>query len=324
MKRRSFIALFGGAASLAISSTAGLAQARPARVGFVSSHSPTLAGHIEYLREGLRQLGHAEGRTIEIESHFTDGNRQRTQDVIRMLVQKNVDVLVVWTSTAIQIAKETTQTVPLVMIINADPIAAGFVTSLSRPGGNLTGVSMSGFDLAGKRLELLRDIRPNIRTVGFLALQTPGAATFIRQTQENADKIGMNIVVRLVAGRDAIDAALFEDMKREGAEAVVVHSILTGLSDRIVALATALRLPVISDYPAFPEAGALASLGVNETAQIRRAAYYVDRILKGAKPADLPIEQPTGFQLTINLKAAKALGIEVAPLLLGRADRVIE
>ncbi len=321
MRRRQFITLLGGAAALA--PFGARAQGKTARIGFVSFQSPALAGHVEYLREGLRQLGYSGARAVEIETHFTDGNRQRTREVLQTLVQKNVDVVVVWTSTAIQIAKEVTQTVPLVMIIAADPVAAGFVKSLSKPGGNLTGVSMSGAALAGKRLELLREM-PSIKTAGYLAGQTAGTPQFLRETRENAATIGLNIVSQSVAGADGIDAALFERMKRDGAEAIVAQPILTGYRDRIVVLATAARLPVISDYPLWPEAGALASLGVDQAAPIRRVAYYVDRILKGEKPADLPIEQPTRFELVINLKTAKALGIEVPPLLVARADQVIE
>jgi putative tryptophan/tyrosine transport system substrate-binding protein len=323
MKRREFITLAGSAGAYALSSSA-VAQGKTARIGFVSFQSPALAGHVEYLREGLRQLGYSGARAVEIESHFTDGNRQRTREVLQALVQKNVDVIVVWTSTAIQIAKEVTQTVPLVMIIAADPVAAGFVKSLPKPGGNLTGVSMSGAALAGKRLELLREIMPSIKTAGYLAGQTSGTPQFLRETRENAATIGLNIVSQSVAGADGIDAALFERMKRDGAEAIVAQPILTGYRDRIIVLATAARLPVISDYPLWPEAGALASLGVDQAEPIRRAAYYVDRILKGEKPADLPIEQPTRFELVINLKTAKALGIEVPPLLVARADKVIE
>ena len=197
LKRRDAITLLVGAAAWPL---AARAQGKTVRIGFVSFQSAALAGHVEYLREGLRQLGYVGAKALEIEPYFTDGDRQRTRDVITMMVQKNVDVIVVWTSTAIQIAKEVTQSVPLVMIIAADPVAAGFAKSLSKPGGNLTGVSMSGAALAGKRLELLREIIPNIKTAGYLAGQTPGTPQFLRETRENADTIGLNIVSQSVAG----------------------------------------------------------------------------------------------------------------------------
>jgi putative ABC transport system substrate-binding protein len=327
VNRRDVLALLGGVAGVLLSAaprTAWAQQGKTIRIGFVSFQSGTVAGSVEYLREGLRDLGYVGSKSIEIEPHFTEGDRQRTREVIHSLVQKNVDVLVVWTSTAIQIAKEVTQSVPVVMIIAADPVAAGFVNSLSKPGGNLTGVSLSGAALAGKRLELLREIIPSIQTVGYLAGQTAGTTQFLGETRENAAKIGIKIVSQSVAGAQNIDAALFERMKRDGAEAIVVQPILTGFRDRIIVLATVARLPIISDYPVWPESGALASLGVDQNAHIRRAAYYVDRILKGAKPAELPVEQPTKFELVINLKSAKAIGIDVPPLLLARADKVIE
>jgi putative ABC transport system substrate-binding protein len=303
-----------------------LAQdARPAKVGLVSLHAEELASHVEGIREELKKLGYVDGKTVSIDAHFTNGNRQRARAALQSFVDGRVDVVVAWTTPTVQLAKEATPAnVPIVMIAS-DPVAAGLVTSLSRPGGHITGVSMSGPDLAGKRLELLREIKPDIRTVSFLGYApSPGAAAFIQETQANADKIGMRILVRLVQRVDEVNEALFAAMKTDGAEAVIVQPFFTGHADEIAAFALKAQLPVISDYPSFAKAGALASLGVDLGAQVKRTAYFIDRILKGAKPADLPVEQPTKFELVINLKTAKALGLALPPTLLGRADDVVE
>jgi putative ABC transport system substrate-binding protein len=219
---------------------------------------------------------------------------------------------------------EMTQTIPLVMIAS-DPVQAKLVQSLSRPGGNVTGVSMSGPDLAGKRLELLRELMPGIQSVGFLSFApSPGAAAFVRESKEAADKIGMQLFVQSIDRPDQLDESLFSGLKAAGAQALVVQPFFTGHAEKIAQLGLKAGMPVISDYPTFPHAGALASLGVDLSKRVRRTAYFIDRILKGAKPADLPVEQPTEFELAVNVKTAKALGIVVPTTLLSRADDVIE
>jgi len=298
-------------------------QTRITKLGFVSWQSPAGENQVEYLREGLTLLGYVEGRNIELETWFTDGNRERTQEVIRGLVQKPVDVLIVRVTPAAQLAKEATQTIPIVMIV-ADALATGLVPSLSRPGGNLTGLSLASPDLAGKRLELVREIKPDIQTIAFLGLAEQQTATFVRETTAAAKVMGLNLVVRIIESPKMTDGALFAAMKRDGAEAVILQPVFTGQQDRIVSLATKSQLPVIADFSAFAKAGALFTFGVEEADILRRAAYFVDRILKGAKPADLPIEQPTTFRLTVNVRAASALGWTIPPLLLSRADDVIE
>ena len=210
-------------------------------------------------------------------------------------------------------------------MIASDPIAAGLVSSLSRPGGNITGVSMSGPDLAGKRLELLREIKPGIGMIAFLGYApAPGAAAFVRESQINADKIGLKVSVRLVQRVEDVNAELFTALKSDGAEAVVVQPFFTGHAAEISALGLSAGLLVISDYPSFAKAGGFASLGVDLGAQVKRTAYFIDRILKGAKPADLPVEQPTRFELVFNARTAKMLGQDIPLTLLGRADEVIE
>jgi putative ABC transport system substrate-binding protein len=299
-------------------------QGKRVKLAFVSWRSPAQADDVESLRQGLRDRGYIEGKSIEIESHFTDGNRERTQEIIRKLVQDGVDILVVRATPAAHIAKELTQTIPVVMIV-ADPLATGLVKSLAHPGGNLTGLSMFGPVLAGKRLELLREIKPNLRTVGFLgSSRDPNATTFVQETRAAAAHLGLNLAVKLIQGPEAINESIFQDMKREGAEAVVVQPIFTGHEEKIVGMAMSYHLPVVADFAVFAEAGALLTLGPDDNAQTLQAASYVDRILKGAKPADLPIEQPTTFLLVLNVLSAKELGLTIPPSVLTRADRVIE
>jgi putative ABC transport system substrate-binding protein len=300
-------------------------EGKKARIGFLSWWPPTSLGLADEFRAALRPLGWVEGRNIEIEVHFTDGDRARTQAVAREFIETGVDVIVAQTTPAIHIAKEATQTIPIVMAPVADPIATGLVKSVSRPEGNLTGLSAFTPDLAGKRLGLLHEIRPDLRSVAFLGSRNdPNDATFLRATQLAAERIGMTLSVQRIDGPEAIDQALFDTMKRDGVEAVVVQSIFAGHQDEIVRLAMKSDLPVVTDYVEFAEAGALLTFGVDRAAQMRRAAYYVDRILKGAKPGDLPIEQPTQFEFVINARTAKQLGWTIPQISLMQADRVIE
>ena len=322
LQRREFIALMAGAAAWPLA-----ARAQPARmieIGFVTWGSSAIRMRVEDLRQGLRDFGYVEGKNIRLESHFTDGNKERTREIIQALVAKPVDILVVWQTPAVHIAKEATKSIPIVIMV-ADALATGIVPSLSHPGGNITGVSNTGPELAGKRLELLREIRPGLRTVVFLGSSNdPNGPTFARETAIAAQKIGLTSLTRLVDGPAAVDAALIQQLKRDGAEAIIAQPVFTSYRERIVALALDAGLPVISDFALFAEAGGLFTLGVDDGVQLRRTAYYVDRILKGAKPADLPVEQPTKFTLVINTVAAKKLGWTVPPLVLARAERVIE
>lgn len=327
MQRRRLLLLFATAVATFHVSLFGQAAAqdvRPAHVGVVSLHSPDLARDIDGIRAELRKLGYVGGKSIEIETHFTNGDTASARAAVKSFAERKFDIILPWTTQTVQLAKEENQTIPMVMIAS-DPVAAKLVQSLSRPGGNITGVSMSGPDLAGKRLELLREIKPNIGTVAFLGYaRSQGAAAFIRETQEVANKLGMKLLVRLVDSPDALNEELFRALKKDGAEAIIVQPFFTGHAEEVATLGLRTGLPVISDYPSFARSGALASLGVDLSAQVRRTAYFIDRILRGAKPADLPVEQPTTFELVINLKTAKAFGLSVSPALLARADEVIE
>jgi putative ABC transport system substrate-binding protein len=247
-----------------------------------------------------------------------------TRDMARKLVDEPVDVIVAVATPAIHLVKAATQTIPIVMY-SANALATGLVPSLSHPGGNLTGVSLLLTDTAGKRLEILRQIEPSLRAATFLgSSKDPNTITFVKETQEAAGRLGVKLTVKLIDGPQAIDQSLFEEMKRNGSEAVVAQPIFTGYQDRIVAMAMKERLAVISDWAVFAKAGALFTYGAKQAALMKRTAYYVDRILKGANPANLPVEQPTEFELVVNSKTAKALGLTVPLSLLASADDVIE
>lgn len=318
--------VLAGLALLAVAITTGAAgEAKKVKIGFLSWWPPSSMSLADDFRTGLRSLGWIEGENIEIEVHFTDGNRELTQQMAHKLVEERVDILVVQTTPAIQIAKEATQTIPIVMAPVADPIATGLVKSVSHPGENITGLSAFIPDLEGKRLGLLHEIRPSIRSVAFLGSRTdPNDVTFLRATQVAAERIGLKLSVQMVDRPEQIDQAVFDSMKRSGVEAVVVQSIFTGHQDEIVGAAMKSGLPVICDYAVWAEAGALLTYSADRAAQMRRAAYYVDRILKGDKPGDLPIEQPTEFQLVINARTAKQLGWTIPQIVLMQADRIIE
>jgi putative tryptophan/tyrosine transport system substrate-binding protein len=300
------------------------AQAKRAKIGFVSFQGQNLSAYAQYFREGMKALGYSEGVNYELEAHFTGGNHDKTKEIVAALVKRPVDVLVVGVTPVAHMAKAATQTIPVVMLVS-DPLATGLVASLSRPGGNLTGVSMAGPDLAGKRLEILREIRPSVSTVAFVgSARDSNGRAFAREMTEAAGKLGMKMLVKFVDSPSDISDTLFDDLKREGAETVVVQPIFTSQREHVIALANKVRLPVISDYPPFAEAGALFTLGVDDTERYKRLAYFVDRILKGAKPADLPVEQPTTFKLVVNTRTAKALGWTMSDTFLHRADQVIE
>ena len=322
MQRREFITLLGGSA-VAWSSVAHAQQAKPARIGFVSRQAQSAEDQLKYLREGLAQLGYVEGHNISLETFFTDGNQARTRAVVRALIDELVDILIARVTPVAQIAKEMTRTIPVVTI-SADPLMTGLVPSLSHPGANLTGLSLASPDLAGKRLELVRDIKPDIKVVAFLGAKQLSTSSFVNETSKAAKIMGLKAVICVVDAPEMVDRAVFEGIRSEGAEAVIVQPLFAGQEDKIVGLAMQLRLPVIGDFAAFARAGGLFSLGVEEADILRRVAYFVDRILKGAKPAELPIEQPTAFRFTLNVRTANSIGWTITPVLLSRADEVIE
>ncbi len=322
MRRREFIGLLGGAA---LCSPSALAQQGHRRIAFISWFTPQVAAHAEQFRKGLRDLGYVEGRDVTVEAHFTSGDPQRTREIVRRSVQSKVDILVVEATPAIAIAKQEAGSLPIVTPMVSDPIAAGFAHSMARPGGTITGRTMFGPDLAGKRIDVLREIRPGLRTVAFLGSSLDvNTIRFVEGTRRETDRAGIRLIVSQVEGPAKIDAAVFEAMRSEGAEAVIVQPIFGGYQEQIVSLANAAGLPVVADWVDFAEAGALLTYGIDTQANMLRAAYFVDRIFKGASPAELPFEQPTETRLTINLAAAKRFDWTIPPSLLARADEVIE
>jgi putative ABC transport system substrate-binding protein len=319
------LAIFGVRESKAqsVDSKAGLA--RKARIGWVSWFPSTTTANLDQFRDGMRALGHAEGKTYELDATFTGGDRELTVRAIQKLLEPpGVDVLVANATPVAHIAKQATQTVPIVML-TSNALATGLVSSLARPGGNLTGVSLLLTDLSGKRLEILREMMPKLRKAAFIgSSKDPNAKSFANELESAAVRSRVELLIRMVIGPEAINQALFDNLRREGAEAVFVQPIFTGHQNDIVPMAARAKLPVVSDWSAFADAGALFTHGSDQGAAIRRMAYFVDRILKGAKPNDLPVEQPTELELVVNRKAARQLGIAVPQSVLIRATRVID
>ena len=290
------------------------------RVGFLSwGFPPPDDPRADHFRERLRELGYVEGQNIVIEYRWAKERSDLAADFAAELVRLRVDVIVAWISMAVRAAQNATRTIPIVMGAVADPLRSRLVASLARPGGNTTGPSMMTLDIAGKRLELLREIVPNLSRVAFLF--RPTGRQFVEETQIAARRLGVRVQPVMVEDPQKLQSA-FAAVLRERAEALIVEPIFT--PKPIVDFAAKHRLPTISDYKAFPEAGALMSYGTNARALSRRTADYVDRILKGAKAAELPVELPTKFDLVINLKTAKTLGLTIPQSVLLRADQVIQ
>ena len=285
---------------------------------------------MSFLREpflqGLRELGYIEGKNIVIEARSAEGNFDRLPDLAAELVRLRVDVIVASSNPAIIALKQATQTIPIVMTVVGDPVGAGFVASLARPGGNVTGLSNIAEELSGKRLELLKEINPKITRVAVFRNPTiPTHAVLWKETQDAATALGIKLLPLDIRGPDDFESA-FGAMVKERAEAFIVLPEPITLTHRqqIVDLAAKKRLPGMYPFGDFTDAGGLIYYGPSRTDLWRRGATYVDKILKGTKPADLPVERPMKFELVINLKTAKQIGLTIPPNLLARADRVIK
>jgi putative ABC transport system substrate-binding protein len=320
VRRREFITFLGGAA--AGWSLAASAQTQPKipRVGYVFGGTPT---SVEVFREGLRELGYVEGQTIVLEVRGADGRAERMPELVAELVGVKVDVLVAVSNPAALAAKNATHTIPIVMMAT-DPVGLSLVGSLSRPGGNVTGLSYFSEAIMGKRLELLKEAVPGLARVGVLRNpMAPGDPIFWKATEVAAQRLGVTLEALEVQGPENFEAA-FATAKQRNAQAILVfdHVLTVAYRSRIIALAANNRLPAMDGYREYPDAGGLMSYGPSGI--FRRLATFVDKILKGAKPADLPVEQPTKFELVINVKVAKALGLTIPPSLLARADELIE
>ncbi len=330
LKRREFIILIGGVAAAwgsGASAQQQQQQQKLARIGFLGNSTATLeANLIGPFREGLRELGYQEGRNIAIEYRWPEGKYDRFPVLIAELLAARVDVIVTAGTPASLAVKKMTSSVPLVMIAVGEPVATGLVASLARPGGNITGVTSISPEIEGKRLELLREVVPNISHIAVLwNAGSPVQVIQERETRAAADVLGIKMlslgVRTLEEIEDAFAAILTE---RPTALFVLADRLFLHHRKRIMGFAIQHRLPGVHAYRELVEVGGLMSYGPSYADMHRRAATYVDRILKGAKPADLPVERPVKFELVVNLKTAKALGIEIPPTLLARADEVIE
>jgi len=297
------------------------------RIGFLAALSlSAVSARIEAFRQGLRELGYVEGKNIVIEWRYAEGKPERMRELAAELVRLQVDVIVTAGPASTRPAKEATVTIPIVMAFDVDPVGSGFVASLARPGGNITGLSSLAPEISGKQLELLKEIIPRLSRVAVLGNSTnPGNAQALTETELAAGALGVKLQNLDILGRKDIDPAFRAASKgRADALLVLTNPIATSQRTQITDLAVKNRLPAIYDRPEFVEDGGLMTYGVSSTDLFRRAATYVDRILKGAKPADLPVEQPKKFEFIVNLKAAKQIGLTIPPNVLARADKVIK
>jgi putative ABC transport system substrate-binding protein len=297
------------------------------RIGFLGAASSTGNDRSEAFRQGLRELGYVEGKNIVIESRYAEGKRDRLPALAVELARLNVDVIVTGGGNATRAAKKATSTIPIVMAQSGDPVAEGFVARLGRPGGNITGLSSLAPELNGKRLELLKEVIPKLSRVAVFGTSTSTAnAQRLKETDLPARALGVKLQHLDVLGPKDFEAA-FRAAAKGRADAVLVlvwGAVLNLYRAEFAELAVKSRLPAMYQQREHVEAGGLMTYGVSEVDLNRRAATYVDKILKGAKPADLPVEQPTKFELVINLKAAKQIGLTIPPNVLARADRVIK
>jgi len=327
MKRREFIALAGGAAASALSwPRAGRAQqaGKVARIGFLRVGPPP-PSFIEPLRQGLKGLGYLEDKNFVFDYELAQRVDQ-LPGLAAELVRRKVDVLVASGTPAVIPARNATSAIPVVFIAALDPVATGVVTSLARPGGNVTGFTAVFSDLTGKRLEFLKEMLPTLTRVGLLTRPAnPGHTQYVQQTQIAARILRVELEVLAVNSPDDFEPA-FRRAADAGVTALIQidDAMLTTHRQRLVELATSHRIPGAYGFREFVEIGGFMALGPSYSELYRRAAEYLDKILKGAKPADLPVQQPTKFELILNLKTAKALGLTISPSLLARADEVIE
>ena len=324
MRRREFITLLGGAAAAWPLAARAQQPGKLVRIGFLSGGAgpnPNIYG----FQHGLRQLGYVEGQNLVLIYRWATGQPHRLVDLAQDLLEVNVDVLASHTTEAIAAIRSLNTTIPVVMTAISDPIGNDLVTSLARPGGNTTGVTLFSNELAGKRLELLKEVVPQLTRVAILAERgRPPTATLVSETRVAADALRVGLQIFEVRPEEIAEALAM--IRKEQFDALIVQQNLSFTSHlrQIADLAITHRLPTVHPTREFVEVGGLLAYGPSLFALGERAAWYVDRILKGTKPADLPIEQPTKFELILNLKTAKSLGLDVPPSLLATADEVIE
>ena len=324
LKRREFITLLGGAAAWPVAARA-QQRAKLPTIGFLGSG--TAAAQSQWTAafvQRLRELGWSERRNVAIEYRWGEGRSERFAEIAAEFVLLKVDVILTHNTPPVLAAKQATSVIPIVFATAGDPVGTGVVASLARPGGNVTGLSAGSTDVVGKRLELLREVMPGLRRLAILASDSPHLVQEIGEVQRAARTLALEVATFEIRRIEDI-APAFETLKG-GADALYVISDPVTVSNRvrINTLALGARLPTMHSVREPVEAGGLMSYGANWSDMFRRAADYVDKVLRGAKPADIPVEQPTKFDLIINLTTAKVLGLEVPPTLLARADEVIE
>jgi putative tryptophan/tyrosine transport system substrate-binding protein len=325
LRRRQFITLLGGAAAWPLAARAQQPGKLPT-IGFLGQS--TRSGASEWVAafvQRLRELGWTEGRTITIEYRWAEGREERYAELAAEFVRRKVDIIVTSGTPAVMASKRATSVIPIVFATAGDPVGTGVVASLARPGGNVTGLSLQQTDLAGKRLELLREVVPGLGRVAIMGnVDNPYTVLELGEVQVAAGTLGLEVATLEI--RRAQDIAPAFDALKSRADALYVCTDALANTNRIRIniLAVGARLPTMHGSRDYVEAGGLLSYGPNFPDLFRRAADYVDKILRGAKPADLPVEQPTKFDLIINLTTAKALGLDVPSTLLARADEVIE
>jgi putative ABC transport system substrate-binding protein len=312
-----------------ISGISFFAQAQPGKiplVGYVSGAGRSSGSRsLEAFRQGLKGLGYIEGRNIQVEYRYPEGGAEHIRSAVQELVQRKVDILV--TAAGVRVAREMTTTMPIVMIGIGDPVADGLIDSFARPGGNVTGIARMTRELSGKRLELLKEAIPKLSRVGILwdtNVRSPGIA--LKEYERTAAALKLQTVSLEVRGPNPKlhDAFQMTAKHRIHALVTILNPTLNRYQNEIAVLAVKHRLPSMFESATYVESGGLMSYGSDDNANFRRAAYFVDRILKGAKPADLPVEQPREFELVLNLNTAKQIGVSIPQKILARADKVIK
>jgi putative tryptophan/tyrosine transport system substrate-binding protein len=326
VRRREFISLLGGAAAAWPLAARAQQPSNLLTIGFLVSGTPS--SHREWVAafvQRLRELNWTEGRNVAIEIRWAEGRNERLAEITAEFVRRRVDVIVTSATPPTVAAKQATSVIPIVFAALGDPVGVGLVESLARPGGNATGLSLQQTDAASKRLELLRDVVPGLRRLAIMANSgNPSAALDMREAEATARALGLEAITSEILRAEDI-APAFDALKGRVEALYVCNDPLVNINRvRMNTLALAARLPAVYGFRELVEAGGLMSYGPNYSDLFRRAADYVDKILRGAKAADIPIEQPTKFDLVINLTTAKALGLDVPATLLARADEVIE
>jgi len=329
MDRRTFMHAFAGGLVIAPFAAEAQQAAKVARIGFLGTNRAAAPGMVDAFHQELRNLGYVEGRNVVIEYRDAEGKLERLPALAAELVALKVDVILAATTPGARAAKQATRTIPIVFAVSADPVSDGLVTSLARPGGNVTGFAVLATELVGKRLELLKQAVPGVERVA--VLRQPGAVPeqtekdMLKGAEVAARALGIKLQIVEARGPEDFDSA-FSEMTKARASALImgVGNMFFSERRRLVDLAAKHRLPAVYGLREVVDVGGLMSYGPNQADLFRRAATYVDKILKGANPGDLPVEQPTKFELVINLKTAKSLGLTIPQTVLLRADSVIE